>query len=479
MKAMKQFLKSNCWSCAVLVCLFAVRAVAAAEPVWPQFRGPDANPVSANARLEDKWGKSQNVEWAAEIPGRGWSSPIVSGQKVFITTVTTEGKSKSPQIGTEYSNEYVAELQKQGLSEAQILAKVNERDFELPNDVMLHYFLYCLNLKSGKVIWKSEFYSGHPPGGRHRKNSFVSETPVTDGKAVYVYVANLGLFAFNLNGKKLWRTPQEPMPIYMDFGTGSSPVLVGDLIVIVNDNEKRPFIAAYEKKTGREVWKKDRDVGVKEPMQTRSGWVTPYVWHHDGRTEIVTVGPSKAISYDPDGKELWTMKGVSAAPIPMPFAYAGLLYLNGGRGKSLFAIRAGAAGDISLKEGEKSNKYVAWSEARGGTYLATSVAYDGALYSVTETGILSRHDAKTGNVTYRTRIDPAATAFTSSPWAYNGKVFFLSEEGQTFVVAAGEKFKLEHINALEDFAQSTPAIAGDRLLLRTEHRLYSIRHKIK
>lgn len=472
---MKHFLGSRWWNRAGLVCLLTVRAIAAAEPVWPQFRGPEANPVSGEARLEEKWGKTENVEWVVEIPGRGWSSPIVSRDRVFVTTAITEGESKPPQIGTEFSNEYAAELEKQGLAEAQILEKVTARDIELPKEVMLHYFLYCLNLKSGKVEWKREFHTGRPPGGRHRKNSFVSETPVTDGKAVYVYVANLGLYAFDLKGKTLWSAPQEAMPIYMDFGTGSSPVLVGELIVIVNDNEKQPFIAAFDKRTGKGVWKKDRDVGSKGPTQVRSGWVTPYVWRHADRTEIVTVGPGKAISYDVAGKELWTMTGMSGGPIPMPFAYDGLLYLNGGRGRPLFAIRPGAAGDISLKEGERSNEYVVWSEPHGGTYLPTAVAYEGALYSVTETGILSRYEAKTGNVAYRTRIDPAATAFTASPWAYSGKVFLLDEEGQTFVVAAGEKFELQHTNVLEDMALATPAIAGDRLLLRTEHRLYSIR----
>jgi len=472
---MTHFLGSGCWSRAGLACLLTTRAIAAAEPVWPQFRGPEANPVSGEARLMEKWGKTENVEWMVEVPGRGWSSPIVWGERVFVTTAITEGESKPPQIGTEYSNEYAAELEKQGLTQAQILEKVTARDIELPKEVMLHYFLYCLNLKSGKVEWKREFHTGRPPGGRHRKNSFVSETPVTDGKAVYVYVANLGLYAFDLKGKALWSAPQEAMPIYLDFGTGSSPVLVEDLVVMVNDNEKRPYIAAYEKRTGKEVWKKDRDVGPKGPTPARSGWVTPYVWRHADRTEIVTVGPGKAISYDVAGRELWTMTGMSGAPIPMPFAYDGLLYLNGGRGQPLFAIRPGAAGDISLKEGERSNKYVVWSEPRGGTYLPTAVAYEGALYSVTETGILSRYEAKTGMVTYRTRIDPAATAFTASPWAYSGKVFLLDEEGQTYVVAAGETFKLQHTNKLEDMALATPAIAGDRLLLRTEHRLYSIR----
>jgi outer membrane protein assembly factor BamB len=457
------------------MCLLALQGLSAAEPVWPQFRGPAANPISSEARLEGKWGKAENVEWAADIPGRGWSSPIVSGDRIFVTTAITEGASKPPQIGTEYSNEYIAELEKQGLTEEQVLQKVNERDFEFPKDVTLRYFLYCLDLKSGKLAWKQEFNAGHPPGGRHRKNSFVSETPVTDGKAVFVYVANLGLYAFDLKGKALWTAPQEAMPVYMDFGTGSSPVLAGDLLIIVNDNEKRPYIAAYDKRTGKEVWKKDRDVGVKGPPTNRSGWATPYVWRHANQTEIVTVGPGKAISYDLTGKEMWTMSGMSGSAIPMPFSYDGLLYLNGGRGRALYAIRPGAAGDISLKTGETTNQFVAWCDPRGGTYLPTSVAYNGALYSLTETGILSRYDAKTGKLTYKNRISPDANAFTASPWAYNGKVFFLSEEGQTYVVSAGEKFELQNTNVLEDFSLATPAIAGDRLLLRTEHKLYSIR----
>jgi outer membrane protein assembly factor BamB len=171
------------------------------------------------------------------------------------------------------------------------------------------------------------------------------------------------------------------------------------------------------------------------------------------------------------------MKGTAITPVPTPFAYEGLLYVNGGRGRPLFAIKPGAAGDISLKEGQTSNDYVVWSQPRGGTYLPSSVAYEGAVYTLTETGILNRFDAKTGKQTYKTRIDPAATNFTTSPWAYNGKLFCLSEEGQTFVVNTGEQFQLSHINELDDMAQASPALVGERLLIRTEHRLYSIRRK--
>lgn len=441
---------------------------------WPQFRGPESNPVGKHARLADRWSKTENVEWFQEIPGRGWSSPIVTGGKVYVTTVTTEGKSKPPQIGTEYSNEYVAELQKQGLPMKEVIEKVTERDIELPHEVMLHYFLYCLNLKSGKVEWTKEFNNGHPPGGRHRKNSFVSESPVTDGKFVYVYVANLGLWAFDLKGKQVWQTPLEANPMYLDFGTGSSPALAGNLLVIVSDNEKQQFIAAFDKKTGKQVWRTNRQLGS---VGRRSAWVTPFVWQHALRTEIVAVGPGEVISYDLAGKELWRLSGMSGAPVPTPFAYEGLLYIDGGQGALLVAVRPGAAGNISLGKDQTSNEYVVWSQARAGTYLPSPVAYEGGIYVLTEKGILSRYEAKSGKQTYKTRIDPAATAFTTSPWAYNGKLFCLSEEGQTFVVATGEEFKLLHVNELDDMAQASPALVHDRLLIRTERRLYSIRRK--
>ncbi len=460
----------------LLLCALSL-TVHAQDKVWPQFLGPQSNPVGTHARLAERWSKTENVEWSQEIPGRGWSSPIVTGDKVYVTTVTTEGKSKPPQTGTEYSNEYVAELMKQKLPMEEVIKRVTERDIELPHEVMLHYFLYCLDLKSGKLEWKKEFYTGRPPGGRHRKNSFVSETPVTDGKSIYVYVANLGLWAFDLKGNQSWSTPLDANPIYLDFGTGSSPALAGNLLIVVSDNEKQQYIAAFNKQTGRQVWRTNRDLGGKRQPVQRSGWSTPFVWRHALRTEIVAVGPETVISYDMTGKELWRMSGMAATPIPTPFAYEGLLYINGGRGRSLFAIRPGATGDISLKEGQTANEYVVWSQPRGGTYLPSSVAYQGFVYTLTETGILNRYDAKTGKQTYKTRIDPAATAFTTSPWAYNGKLFCLSEEGQTFVVNTGEEFQLSHVNELDDFAQASPALVNDRLLIRTEHRLYSIRRK--
>jgi outer membrane protein assembly factor BamB len=460
----------------VFVLALAAVVIAADTPEWPQFRGPQSNPVSLG-RLPDAWSKTENVEWSAEIPGRGLSSPIVSGGRVFLTAAVTEGKSKQPQIGTEYSNEYMAELMKQGLSAKDADAKVMERDFEMPNEVMLHYFLYCLDLKSGKMLWKQEYHSGRPPGGRHRKNSFTSETPVTDGKRVYVYAANLGLYAYDMKGKQVWKTALEAYPIFGDFGTGPSPALAGDRLLIVNDNEKQQFIAAFDKNTGKEVWHTNRDLAVKRGgAASRSCWSTPYVWTTSGRTEVVTVGPGVAVSYDLSGKELWRLSGMAPMPIPSPYASNGLLFLNGGKGGGLFAVKPGAAGDISAVPAGRPSAYIAWSQERAGTYLPTQVVFEGGVYALTETGILNRYEAQTGKLSYRARIE-GGIAFTSSPWAYNGKIFCLNEEGKTFVIAAGDKYELLRVNDLGEMAQATPALVGDRLLLRTDTRMYSIRNR--
>jgi outer membrane protein assembly factor BamB len=427
--------------------------------------------------VPDTWSKTENIEWATEIPGRGWSSPIVAGDRVFVTAATTDGPSKKPQVGTQYSNEYVAELQKQGLSSSEINARVVQRDFELPGEVSLHYVLYCVDLKSGKVNWTQEFSAGRPPGGRHRKNSFASETPVTDGTLVYVYATNLGLWAYDMKGRLVWKTPLENNPMFGDFGTGASPVLAGNLLVIAHDNEKQQFIAAFDKKTGKEVWRTNRDLRTGTTASARrTGWSTPFVWATKGRTEIVTIGPGFAVSYDMAGRELWRLAGMGGQPIPSPYAWDGVLYVNGGAGGALAALKPGATGTLAPKPDGAPSEFVAWSVERAGTYLATQLAYDGALYSITDLGVLSRYDAATGKLSYRARIEGGA-AFTASPWAAGGKIFCLNEEGKTFVLGAGDRYELVRTNDLEEFSLATPALVGDRLLLRTETRLYAIRQR--
>jgi outer membrane protein assembly factor BamB len=455
--------------------LFLAGCAFALDPEWPGFRGPLSNPAATNSQLPDTWSKTSNVEWTAEIPGLGWSSPIVAGKHIFVTTATTDGAAKQPQKGTTYSNDYIAELQKQGYKDKELIDKLNARDFELPSEVTLHYFLYSIDLESGKINWKREFHTGRPPGGRHRKNSFASETPVTDGERVYVYITHLGLYAYDFKGNKVWNTPTENFPTILDFGTASSPALVNNLVVIVNDNEKQQFIAAFDKKTGKQVWRTNRSIHV-QGSDRQTGWSSPYIWKNAVRTEIVTIGPGLAISYDLEGKELWRLGGMGPMPIPSPFAYDGLLYLNGGSSRVIAAVKPGGSGDLTTPDGAKLNDSVAWVQQKAGTYLPTQLAYDGGLYVLTHTGILTRYDAKTGAQSYKTRIGEGGD-YTSSPWGYNGKVFCLNEDGKTFVIRAGEKYELLGSNDLEEMALATPALLRDRLLVRTANHLYSIRSK--
>jgi outer membrane protein assembly factor BamB len=246
-----------------------------------------------------------------------------------------------------------------------------------------------------------------------------------------------------------------------------------DQLIIVNDNEEQQFMAAFDKATGDPLWRIDRDLQADAPR--RSGWATPYLWRNPMRTELVTVGPGHVVSYDLKGSELWRLSGVGMMAIPMPFAYDGLLYADAGQGRPLFAVRPGATGNITPSSIDEPGESVVWIKPRAGTYLPTPVAYDGAIYVLNNKGILARYDAASGEETFKGRVTRDDNAFTSSPWAYNGKIFSVSETGNTYVVSASGDFELLHVNALGEMVQATPAIVGDRLLLRTETRLYSIR----
>jgi outer membrane protein assembly factor BamB len=367
---------------------------------------------------------------------------------------------------------------KEGKSEQEVMELVTARDNELPDEVQLTYRLFCIDLENGRILWRRVFHQGPPPVGRHRKNSYTSETPVTDGKAVYVYVAFLGLYAFDLEGARLWHTPLEPRRVYLDFGAGASPALHGKQLFIVNDNEEASFIAAFDTESGRQVWRTARTGLGSEQM--RSGWSTPYVWETGGRTEVVAMGPGAVISYDLDGAELWRLGLMSRMSIQSPFSWDGLLYVTSGASaesdKPIAAIRPGASGDLTPGDDGGGSKHLAWyNRSAGGTYLPTPVIHEGGLYVLSDKGIFTRYDPRTGERTYRSRIHSTAHSFTSSPWAYNGMVFCVNEEGRTFVIKAGEEFELLGMNSLEEFTMATPAISRDRLLIRTRSKLYSIR----
>ncbi len=444
---------------------------------WPRFRGPGSNPTSDNPNLPVSWSKTENVEWVTDVPGVGWSSPVVWGSRVFITAATSDTPMKPPSLGVDFSNEYMAELRKQGLSAAEINQKLYERDREMPDELVISLMLYCYDLETGTKLWERQMYKGRPAGGRHSKNSFASETPTTDGERVYVYLTDYGLFAYDVDGTPSWTTPLTSHPTTRDWGTGASPALHKDRLFIQNDNEEQSFVAAFDTRTGKEVWRTPRTVSPSR----KTGWSTPFVWENSLRTELVTLGPAVAISYSLEGRELWRVNRMGGVAIQSPFALNDVLYVTSGSGaddnKPIVAIRAGGSGDITPPDAETTNAHVVWYDRRaGGTYLPTPVLYNNALYVLNDKGIFSRHNAETGERTYQSRVAPGASAFTASPWAYNGHIFALSEEGDTFVIEASDEYRLVRVNALDDFSMATPAIVGDRLVIRTQHRLYSIRN---
>lgn len=431
---------------ASLLILVLLTATLASDK-WPQFRGPDSSGVTEDASLPDRWSATENVTWKTDIPGNGWSSPVVWGNNIFVTSVVSTVESEKPKKGLYFGGERGA-----------------------PTDPH-RWVVYCVDWETGKIRWEREVYRGVPQSPRHLKNSYASETPVTDGERVYAYFGNVGLFCFDISGKKLWEKKWEPVRTRYGWGTAASPIVYKDRLYIVNDNDEKSFIVALNKKTGEEMWRVARDEA--------SNWATPYVWESGQRTEIITPGTRRVRSYDLSGKLLWEFSGMSSIAIPTPFSKHGLLYIASGyvgdQHRPVYAIRPNASGDISLKQGETANKHIAWYQPQGGPYNPSPIVYGDHYYTLYDRGFFTCHDAKTGKEVYpKARIDPGVNAFTSSPWAYNGKVFCLSEDGDTFVIQAGAEFKVLAKNSLDEMCMATPAIARGSLIIRTATKLYRI-----
>jgi outer membrane protein assembly factor BamB len=429
---------------------------------WTQFRGPNGSATSTEKQLPTEWDADKNIAWKAQIPGYAWSQPIVVGDKVFVTTAVADKQTK-PSGGMRGGGGG-------GFGG-------NRR----PPDVVYKWEVYCLNAADGKVVWKQTAAEHKPTIATHSTNTYATETPVTDGERVYAYFGMTGVFCYDLAGKELWKAELGSYRMTAGFGTGSSPALDSERLFIQCDNDEKSFLVALDKKTGKEVWRIDRS--------ERSGWSTPLVWKNKQRTEVVCLGSQRVRSYDPaTGKQLWELGGMSGQPHATPVASEELLFVGTGgsrfnaggaesRGnKPLFAVKAGASGDITLKDGATANDGVAWYLPQAGPSMASPLLYEGYLYVLEQrTGQLACYDAKTGKQVYKERL--GGRGYTSSPWAYEGKVFCLADDGQTFVVQAGAEFKILSKNKIDEMCWSSPAVAGGALFLRTVDRLYCIKQK--
>jgi len=429
----------------VLVLVWSVTAVA--QDRWPQFRGPGARGISEASDLPTRWSTTENVAWVADIPGLGWGSPVVWDETVYLTTVVSAEPVEEP-LGGLYRG----------------------RETWSPSGAEHRWLVYALDAATGRLRWEREVHRGTPARGHHIKNTLASETPVTDGESVFVYFGNLGVFCLDTDGRLRWSHDIDPAPTRLEWGTAASPVLHDDRLYVVNDNDGQSHLFALSAETGNEVWRVTRDEGT--------NWSTPFVWENELRTEIVVSGTDKVRSYDLGGTMLWELTGMSSITIPTPFAEFDLLYLSSGylgdQERPVFAIRPGASGDISLRESETDNEFIAWFQPQAAPYNPSQIVYGDSLYTVLDRGFFTAHDARTGQEIYpRQRIQVGA-AFTSSPWAYGDNLFALSEDGDTYVIRAGSTFEVVGRNSLNEFTMATPAIAHGSLFIRTRSKLYRI-----
>ena len=414
---------------------------------WPQWRGPDGSGISNEKNLPSEWSPTRNIKWKTPIDGRSHSSPIVWGNRVFLTTAI-----EGPVVPGAKAVKHVVE---------------GDKEFLHPDSVgadRKHTFkVIALDRETGKILWQSTAWEGTPYDNRHRKSSYAASTPATDGKLVYAFFGTEGLYAYDFKGNLAWKTQLGNLGT-VGMGTGTSPILFGDLVIVQCDEENgaSSFIVALDKKTGKEVWKTARKVQV--------SWATPLLVKTATRTELITSGTEMVISYDPaTGKELWRHKGVESNAIPSPVANNEMVFLVAGfPAKIALAIRLGQNGDLT------GTPNVPWKYEKGTAYVPSPIVYGDYLYLTTDRGILTCIDTKTGEVKYEGGRIPIPATFTASPVAFEGKILMTSEDGDTFMVKAGPKHEVLGTNSVGEPVYASPAIADGRIFIRGEKNLYCI-----
>lgn len=413
-----------------LLVLALVLAVPALGRDWPQFRGPGSDAAAEGIGAPMTWSEAENVAWVIDVPGEGWSAPIVVGDKAYLTTA----------VPVDGSDEYRFEV-------------------------------HCYAVGSGDLVWKKIAHEAEPREPRHRDNTFASETPVTDGERVYAYFGMNALACYTLAGDLVWEKDLGAFPMDNGWGTSSSPAISGGKLFVQIDNESDSHLVALNTSDGSEAWRVERPDEV-------SNWSTPVVWENSKRTELV-VGGSTVRSHDPaTGKELWSMEiGGRSSATATPLG--DVLYVGsedrsarGGTPGGLFAVKAGASGSIDVTQ---PGPALVWANLRGAIGIASPLVYGGYIYAPERRGGVVRvHDAATGEQVNRKRL-PGGGVFWASPLAVDGRVLIMDESGKTFVIEPGADMNVIGTNELEGRFWSTPAVTDGTLLIRSEKRLYCVR----
>lgn len=419
---------------------------------WPYWRGPAADGMAVGD-APVQWSDTENVRWRADIPGHGNSSPVVWGDRIFLTTAVPVGDP----------------IPEQAADEAERPGGRGNRAGGGSGPLVEHRFdVLCLERTTGRILWQKTARTAVPHEGYHRTyGSFASNSPVTDGERVYAFFGSRGMYAYDTAGNLLWEKDYAvQMRMRMAFGEGTAPVLHGDRIILNFDHEGDSFIAALDKKTGREIWKTSRD--------EISAWSAPLVLEHGGRKQIVVSATKKVRSYDFEtGKLVWECGGLGSNVIPQPVRQDDMVFvMSGHRDPMLLAIRLGREGDLTGTDA------VVWSQARGNSYTPSPVLHDNKLYALTDNDLLSCYNARTGEPYYHQARLPKTYNFKASPVGVNGKLYLATENEDVVVVRMGEKLEVLATNTMPDQVFiATPAIEGGEIFLRSRDRLYCIRGK--
>jgi hypothetical protein len=383
---------------------------------WPRWRGPSGQGLVEDGGYVDRWSDEENVLFEVEVPGDGNSSPIVWGDRIFLTTAYDRGRRRS------------------------VLAFARD---------------------DGRLLWET-FAPDASPEAVHPKNGFASSTPATDGERVYAFLGNHGLLAVDLEGEIVWHRSLGPFEAY--HGVASSPLLYQDRVIVVQDHRGRSgsFIAAFDRSTGRELWRTERAAQV--------GWSSPVAVATPERDEIVMSGQQAVIAYDPKtGDELWRARGNTFEVIPTPVVGHDLLFCSSGRAGPTLAIRPGGSGDVT-------ETHVVWSSPKGSPFVPAPIVYGAYLYMVNDmASVVTVYEAKTGAVAWQERLGTARReGFSAAPVATGGKVFFTNDQGETFVIRAGPDFEVLHVNRLGERVLASPALVGGVWYVRGAEHLYAI-----
>ncbi len=420
---------------------------------WASFRGSSATGVVEGYPTPVKWDieRSENIRWRTYIPGLGHSSPVVWGERVFITTAVKDKGESSLKVGL-YGD----------------VGSVKEGN-------IFSWHVYCIDRRTGKILWNRESHKGKPKVKRHPKSTHASPTPCTDGNYVVAFFGSEGMYCYDMEGKLIWKKDLGKLDWGFfsspsaQWGGGSSPVIHGQMVIIQCDVQENSFLAAFDLADGAQIWK--------TPRNDFPTWGTPTVYTGREHSQIIINGYKHIGGYDiKTGKEIWKMKGGGDIPVPTPIVGHNLIYItNAHGGKSpIYAVCLSATGDISLNEDESSNKHIAWSYSKDGNYIPTPILYNDYLYCCSGKGKISCIEAETGKLLYRESLSSSSVPFSASPVAADGKIYCTAEKGDIYVLKAGPEFKLIGTNKMNETCMATPAISQGALFFRTRNHLVAV-----